>query len=115
MLTVLENLDHKIKATFFVSGFIGLLNNPVSEGLNFDELNKTFVDKLFDWNKIRNNCKKFYVINSDNDPYMPLEKGKELAKSLDVELIVLKNAGHVNQEFGYTRFDLLLEMIKNEI
>lgn len=110
LLSVLENLNLQIKAAFFVAGFTGFLNN-----LEFDELNKTFVDKTFDWDKIRKNCKKIYVINSDNDPYVPLEKGKELAKSLGVELIVLKNAGHINQEFGYTKFDLLLEMIKNEM
>ncbi len=115
LLSVLENLNKPIRAAFFVSGFISFLNNPVSEGLNFDELNKTFVNKKFYWEKIRKNCKKFYVINSDDDPYVPLEKGRILAKTLGTELIVLKNAGHINQESGYTKFDLLLEMIKKEI
>lgn len=78
-------------------------------------LNKTFVDRTFNWEKIRKNCKKFYVINSNNDPYVPLDKGKGLAKNLRTELIVLKNAGHINQESGYTKFDFLLEMIKNEL
>lgn len=110
LLSVLENLNHRIKAAFFVSGFVGLLNS-----LEFNELNKTFVVKSFDWNKIKNNCKKFYVINSDNDPYVPIEKGKELAENLDTELIILKNAGHINQEFGYTKLDFLLEKIKNEL
>lgn len=109
LLSVLENLNHQIKAAFFVSGFIGFLNNP-----DFDGLNKTFVDKPFDWNKIRKNCKRFYIINSDNDTYVPLEKGRILAKNLGAELMVLKNAGHINQESGYTKFELILEMIKNE-
>ncbi len=110
LLSVLENLNHKIKAAFFVSGFIGFLNNT-----EFDTLNKTFVGKPFDWNNIRKNCKKFYVINSDDDPYVPLNKAKELAKNLGVELLVIKNAGHINQESGYARFEMLLEMIKNEL
>jgi len=110
LLSVLESLDMPIKASFFVSGFIGFLNNP-----DFDGLNKTFVDKPFDWKKIRKNCKRFYVLNSDNDPYVPLEKGKILAKNLEAELTVLKNAGHINQESGYTKSDLLLEMVKKEI
>jgi uncharacterized protein len=110
LLSVLENLNHQIKAAFFISGFTGFLNNP-----EFDKPNKTFVDKRFDWNKIRKNCRKFYAINSDNDPYVPPDKGKELAKKLGVELILLKNAGHINQEYGYIKFDLLLEMIRKEL
>ena len=65
--------------------------------------------------KIRNNCKKFYVINSDNDPYVPLEKGQQLADNLNTKLIVIKNAGHINAEFGYTKFQQLLEYIKQEL
>jgi len=110
LLSVLENLDRPIKIAFFVAGFTGLLNN-----FEFDELNETFVTKNFDWAKIKNNCKKFYVINSDDDPYVFLEKGETLAKNLGTELIVLKNAGHINAEAGYTKFGLLLEKIKNEL
>lgn len=110
LLNVLEHLDKPVKATFFVAGFTGLLNNP-----EFDNLNKTFTDKAFDWDKIKTNCKKFYVFNSDNDPYVPLEKGKELAKNLGTDLIIVKNAGHINAEFGYTKFELLLEYVKKEL
>ena len=110
LLSVLEKLNRPIKAAFFVAGFTGLLNNS-----EFDELNKTFVTKNFDWAKIKNNCKKFYVINSDNDPYVPVEKGKILAENLGTELITLKNAGHINEEAGYTEFDFLLEKIKHEL
>ena len=110
LLSILENLQHSIKTAFFVAGFAGLLNNS-----DFDELNKTFVTKSFDWAKIRSNCKKFYIINSDNDPYVSLEKGKNLAENLGAELIILKNAGHFNEKAGYTKFELLFEKIKNEL
>lgn len=110
LLSVLENLQRPIKAAFFVAGFIGLLKNT-----EFDELNKTFVTKSFDWAKIKNNCNKFYVINSDNDPYVPIQKGKALAENLDTELITLKNAGHINEEAGYTEWTFLLDQIKNVI
>lgn len=108
LLSVLEN--HPTKAAFFISGFTGLLNNP-----EFDEPNKTFTTRSFDWVKIKNNCHKFYVINSDNDIYVPIKKGKELAKNLSTELITLKNAGHINAEAGYTKFNFLLEKIKKEL
>ncbi|MDD4530927.1 MAG: alpha/beta hydrolase [Candidatus Gracilibacteria bacterium] len=108
--TIIEKLDNPIKVAFFVASFLTFLNNPY-----FDELNKTFIDRKFDWTKIRNNCKKFYLISGDNDPYVPIEKGEEFAKNLDSELILLENAGHINAEFGYTEFEFLLEKIKQEI
>jgi uncharacterized protein len=110
LLSVLENLNRPIKAAFFVAGFTGLLNNS-----EFDELNKTFVMKSFDWAKIKNNCNKFYVINSEDDPYVPLAKGRSLAENLGTELITLKNAGHINEKAGYTEFSFLFDKIKSEL
>ncbi len=69
LLNILEMQNKPIKAAFFVSGFIDLLENP-----DFDNINKSFIKPNFDWSKIRQNCKKFYVYHSDNDPYVPLEK-----------------------------------------
>jgi hypothetical protein len=110
LLSVIESLERPVKAAFFVAGFASPLNNS-----EFDELVGTFVDRQFDWSRIRRNCRKFYTINSDDDPYVPLERGRELAKNLKTELITLKNAGHMNEETGFTRFDFLLEKIKREL
>lgn len=110
LLSIIEKLNTPIKAAFFVAGFAGLLNNRP-----FDELNKTFVTKSFNWEKIKRNCRTFYVINSDDDPYVPLVKGRDLAKHLDTKLIILKNAGHINKESGYVTFDFLLKKIKEQL
>jgi len=110
LLNVLERYDRRIKAAFFIAGFTGLLGNR-----KYDDLNKTFADRSFDWKKIKGNCKKFYVISSDDDPYVPLERGRNISKNLEAEFIIIKNAGHINQEFGYRKFDLLLEKIKTEL
>jgi len=76
---------------------------------------KTFIDKKLDWNKIKSNCKNFFIYNSDNDPYIPLSRGKDLAKNLDSKLIVVKKAGHFNEKSGYVKFELLLNDIKKII
>ena len=81
LLSVIERLDKKIKTAYLVSGFIDLLGNPV-----FDKINKTFIEKELDWKKIKNNCQKFYIFHSDNDPYVPLEEAQKLAKKLDEKL-----------------------------
>jgi uncharacterized protein len=110
VLSALEQLDKRIKAAFFVSGFTDLLGIP-----EFDNLNRTFVDKQFDWDKIKANCARFVVIHSDNDPYVPLDHGRKLAKNLGVALITIKNGGHLNADAGFTKFPVLLELIKKEL
>ena len=76
---------------------------------------KTFIDKELDWSKIKNNCKHFLIYHSDNDPYISLSKGKELAQNLDSKLILVKNAGHFNEKAGYKKFELLLNDLKRII
>lgn len=107
VLKKIEELKKPIKAAFLVSGFIGKL------GLKeFDPINASFFDKGFNWEKIIKNCQNFFVYNSDNDPYVPLSKGKELAKNLGIKLNVLHSAGHINTAAGYTNFPKLMEDIK---
>ena len=105
LLNIIEQLNITIKAAFLVSGWVGLLNDPL------DEINKTFVDRKFDWNKIKINCEKFFVYNSDNDPYIPLKLGQDLANNLGVDLILVKNGGHINIKAGFIEFPLILENI----
>jgi|SRR3989339_1756848 len=106
----LEEFIGPIKASFFVSGFAEFLDDPI-----FDAINKSFVYKKFGWRKIRKNCKRFFVFHSDNDPYVSLEKSKNLAKNLGVDAMVVKNAGHFNTKSDYTKFNVLLDMIKKEM
>ncbi len=107
ILNLLEK--SKVKAAFFVAGFISSL------GLEeFDKVNQTFYRK-FNWEKIKENCKKFYIFHSDNDPYVPLVKAEEIAKHLGVEVMLVKGAGHFNTAAGYDKFELLLEKVKGEM
>ncbi len=111
ILSVLEKIKipKPVKACFFVSGFTGSLGNP-----EFDEINKTFTEKDFNWEKIKNSCDKFIMYQSDNDPYVPLEKAKELAKNLEGELKIIKTAGHFNEKAGYSKFEDILKNILKE-
>lgn len=109
ILNYLEKTNKKIKAAILVAGYHKLLENQ------FKELNKTFVGKEFDWNKIKSSCGKFFVFASDNDEYIPLEVGQELAQNLNAELNVVHGGGHLNKKAGYDDFHLLLETIIIEV
>ena len=52
VLSLLEKVS--CKACFFVSGFTGFLDNET-----FDTINRSFVDRDFDWELIRRHCEEF--------------------------------------------------------
>ena len=90
-----------------VAPFIELLNNK-----EIDEINSTFVLKEFNWQKIKENCEKFFVFASNNDPYVPIEVSKKVFDNLSAEFIKVEGAGHFNKDAGYLKFEKLLNLIK---
>ncbi|MEM4359442.1 MAG: alpha/beta hydrolase [Candidatus Bilamarchaeaceae archaeon] len=105
ILNILERLDHSVKAAFLVAGFVG------SIGDEFDGYIRDISMRTFNWKKIRQNCKRFVVFASDNDPYVPMKKTKELRDLLASELIIIKGAAHLNAGSGYFTFDELRDAI----
>ena len=107
LLRVLERLEHPIKASFFVAAPV--LVKPIK----FYEADEKFAAGLeFDWETIRTNAGSARVFHSDNDPFVSLGNGEELARQLGIELNFVPNAGHFNESAGYTKFDQLWEEIK---
>lgn len=106
ILNLLEGSSHPIAAAYLVCGFIGKLGLP-----EYDLLNESFVCRRFNWSQITKNIGHAYVFNSDNDPYVPLSKGKELAEKLQTSLTVIHGAKHINEEAGHKTFPLLLQKI----
>ena len=100
-LRVLERLGHPVQAAFLVGTPIGI--RPI---LNYDRDN-AFSSFAFDWQTIKNNAKKNFVFQSDNDPYVSLGNGEELAKNLGTKLSFIPNAGHFNAKAGYLQFEEL--------
>lgn len=105
-LRILEKLNHPVKAVFLIGTPIGI--KPI---LNYERDN-SFSGFDFNWNKIKNQSKKFIIFQSDNDPYVSLGNGQELAKHLGVDLDFIPNAGHFNAKAGYLKFDELWEKLK---
>ena len=110
VLRILERTKQPVNACFFVAPFIAPLGNPT-----FDDINKTFLESPFNWTLIRSLCLSFTVMSSDNDPYVPLTQGKELAEHLNTTCIVIPGAGHFNTVAGYTQFPLLLESVQSSL
>src|SRR3989344_3519750 len=60
ILSILENINTKVKQAILVAGFITPLDKENPEPILQDSYN---------WEKIKQNCGEFIFINSDNDPW----------------------------------------------
>ncbi len=105
-LRVLEKLEKPIRIAALTGTPIGI--RPL---LNYDR-DSSFSGFSFDWQKIKSNAASFIVFHSDDDPFVSLGNGQELAKNLGIELSFVPNAGHFNKKAGYTEFPQLLEKLK---
>ena len=104
-LRVLERRREPVRAAVLVGTPIGV--RPIK---NYARDN-SFSGFTFDWEKIKLNTRDFIVYLSDDDPYVSLGNGEELAKNLGVKLTFIPNAGHFNANAGYTQFQDLLDKV----
>jgi predicted alpha/beta hydrolase family esterase len=107
ILNKLEELKKPIKAAFLVSGFVAPIGIK-----KFDSINTTFFEKGFNWQKIKKNCHNFFVYHGDNDPYVPLAMGQNIAENLGVKLKIIYGGGHLNEAAGFSKFPRLLKDLK---
>ncbi len=105
-LRILEKIEHPIKASFLIGTPIGV--KPIL----FYDRDSSFSGFDFNWESIKNKAKHFNIFYSDNDPFVSLGNGKELAQKLGIELTLIPNAGHFNKKAGYLNFPELLEKIE---
>lgn len=106
LLRVLEKIPAKINAAVFVAASAGI------KPIKYYEADRPFVEKPFNWEKIRNSAGHFLVFHSEDDPLICPENGEKIAKEVGAEFIKLKDAGHFNAKAGYITFELLLEKLK---
>ena len=102
IMRILENIHKKVKAIFLVSAF--------DRDLKIKEI-ETFFFKPYDYEKIIKNAGKIYILNSDNDPYIPLSIAEELSKKLKCGVKVFHNKEHLSSGTENFRFPELRDMI----
>ena len=109
-LSVLGQLNVKIKKAILVAGFTDLIKEDIIE----DELKGLF-RKPFDWKRIRKNAGELILIHSDNDPYVLLKHGKILKEKLHAKFIVKKGQKHFSISTGGEKFrklPIILELLE---
>ena len=81
----LEETDEKI-------GKCILIATPIRK-LGFEATNN-FFEPDFNWQKIKQNGKEFFILNQTKDPWVPLQHGEDLATYIDGQLIKIEGDNH---------------------
>ncbi len=103
-LDYIKEVDRPVQALVSVSGF------AQDYGA---ELNSYYMsEKDIDFDQIKANLERAYVLYGDDDPYVPRDVLKALAQSLEVEAQVFEEGGHLNTDAGYKQFPYLLKIIE---
>jgi len=93
-----KNLKH-IEKLFLVA--------PPSIKCDIDELKEFFPVEIP--NNL--NAKETILVTSTNDPFLTQNEAKELQHKLNIPMKVLENAGHINADSGFGKWDWILKEI----
>lgn len=111
ILHAIEKYKLKLDCAIFVSPFL----RPLGKDWQFDLVNKIFYKTNFNFVNLKKLIPTSYVLYSDNDPYVDKQNSIGFAKHMRSSVILIKNAGHLNKESGFTNFPLLLELCKTRL
>lgn len=119
LIEILKNLPTDVSDTYLIGHSLGgtamiyllhewkdiafagalLIASPMDD-LGWDNLEQffDFEIKKFDFEKIKTKAKKFRLLYSDDDPYVPLTHGAFFQMKLQAPLTVVEGKGHLNGE-----------------
>lgn len=100
----------KLDCAIFVSPFMEDIKN---DSWQFYLVNKTFYKTDFDFQRLNQLIPRSYVLYGDNDPYVAAKYSIDFANKLNSQIILVKNGGHLNAEFGFKKFPQLLDICKS--
>lgn len=110
-LETLENI--KIGGVILVAGFINL-TEKVTGNAEEAEIAKPWLETPINFEKVKNNSKKFIAIFSTNDPYVPLSDSEIFKNKLNAKIITLENKGHLGGEDNINKLPEALNAILGE-
>jgi predicted alpha/beta hydrolase family esterase len=109
ILHVVDKYNLKLDCAIFVSPF---MEDIGGKWYQFYAVNKTFYKNDFNFDNLKKLIPNSYVLYGDNDPYVSSKFPKDFATKLNSKILKIKGGGHLNSEFGYTRFPMILELCK---
>jgi len=59
-------------------------------------------------------AKEVHMIVSDDDPWVQMDEAQKLARHFDATLTILENAGHINADSGYGKWEWIEKLIMRD-
>jgi len=56
-------------------------------------------------------AKEVHMVVSTNDPWVELDEAKEIALHFNMTFTAIENAGHINEESGYGKWDFIEKLV----
>ena len=57
-------------------------------------------------------AKSIELIISDNDPWVNIDETQKIAKSIKANYTIIKNSGHINEDSGFGKWELIENIVK---
>ena len=108
ILKYLESLgsSNKIGGAILVAGFSKELTYKGYK----NELSNFFQIPV-NWNKVKKNCNKFIVLQSNDDPYVSINHAYILKEKLNAETIIQNGMKHYSGDDGITKLPIVLNIL----
>jgi predicted alpha/beta hydrolase family esterase len=100
--------EERAEGAIFVAPWLTLSN---IEGQEERMISSPWINTPVDFEKVRNNAKKFICIFSDNDPYVPLKNVELFSKKLGAEVVMEKGKGHFAREDRITELGTAMDAL----
>ena len=112
IMRYLEKTGMPAGGALFIAGWFNLLNLEDRES---EEIARPWVETPIDLVKVKNLIPKSTLIISDNDPYDCFEENERRFAELGSKIMILKNAGHIDEESGFTELQVALEEMQKMV
>ena len=115
VLRYLEILDKDVKIgkIILIAPWMELDEETIKEeGEESIRISKQWVETPINWEKIKNHCKDFRCVFSDNDPFVPLSNKKLFEKKLNAKTYVEHDKGHFDPDSGIKEVPYILRLIE---
>ena len=108
ILRYLETVNTPVGGAIFVAGWFNLTDETWDE-IYTREIAGEWINTPVNFKSIKEHTGKFVLVNSDNDPYVPLSDADLFKNNLGADIITLKSRGHIPGENGVTELPIVLE------
>lgn len=107
ILKYLEKSEVQIKGAVMVAAWDWLMED-------IKEFHQTFFETGFDYEAIKKKNTPLIIVNSTTDPWIDLERARQMVDKLHAKFFAIENAGHFMEKDGYKEFPQLIKIIEKE-